>query len=126
MSGGRRVAAPARSEQNPLLNRGALFVKTSGDTTPLIPTLEKLVASVDPDQPVFDVKTMEQRLDDSLGSRRFNAALIGTFAVIAHHCTWADILGKNVRRFLGHGDEVIGLLARDSVIKGIRCGNGSH
>jgi len=38
---------------------------------------------MDRDQPVFDAKTMEQRLADSLGSRRFNAALTGAFALIA-------------------------------------------
>ena len=39
---------------------------------------EKMTADVDTDEDLlFDVKTLEQRLDDSLGSRRFNAALIG-------------------------------------------------
>jgi ABC-type antimicrobial peptide transport system permease subunit len=45
--------------------------------------LEKLVASIDRDEPLFDAKTMEQRLSDSLGSRRFDAALTGSFALIA-------------------------------------------
>ena len=38
---------------------------------------------MDRDQPIFDVKTMADRLSDSLISRRFNAALTGTFASIA-------------------------------------------
>ena len=33
------------------------------------------VTSIDPDQPVYDVKTMEQRLAGSLSSRRFNATV---------------------------------------------------
>jgi putative ABC transport system permease protein len=42
-----------------------------------------LVAFVDPDQPVYDIKTMDQRLADSLASRRFNAVWIGCFAMAA-------------------------------------------
>ncbi len=41
--------------------------------TPLIPAIEKLVASIDRDQPIYDVRTMKRRLDASLGSRQFNA-----------------------------------------------------
>ena len=46
-------------------------------------TIARLVTSVDPDQPVYDIKTMDQRLADSLASRRFNAVWIGCFAVAA-------------------------------------------
>jgi ABC-type antimicrobial peptide transport system permease subunit len=38
---------------------------------------------MDRDQPIFDAKTMEDRLADSMVSRRFDAALTGTFAAIA-------------------------------------------
>ena len=49
----------------------------------MIPAIEKLVASIDRDQPVYDVRTLQRRLDDSLGSRRFNAVLTGGFASFA-------------------------------------------
>jgi putative ABC transport system permease protein len=45
--------------------------------------LARSVTSIDPDQPVYDVKTMEQRLAGSLASRRFNAVWIGCFAAAA-------------------------------------------
>jgi len=38
---------------------------------------------VDRNQPVFDVKTMDERLANSLAPQRFHLALIGTFAFIA-------------------------------------------
>ena len=42
--------------------------------------MEAAIAAVDPRQPVFDVKTMEERVEDSLGSRRFVVVLLGIFA----------------------------------------------
>jgi putative ABC transport system permease protein len=65
------------------LQGGALLVHGASDPTTLIPAIQKLVASIDRDQPIFDVRTMQRRLDDSLGSRRFNAILIGCFALMA-------------------------------------------
>jgi len=62
---------------------GSLLVHAISDPTSLIPAVEKLVASVDRDQPVYDVRTLQRRLDDSLGSRRFNAVLTGSFAFFA-------------------------------------------
>ena len=42
--------------------------------------MEAAIAAVDPRQAVFDVKTMEERVEDSLGSRRFVVVLLGIFA----------------------------------------------
>jgi putative ABC transport system permease protein len=66
-----------------LFGRTGLLVRTSGDPRALISASHQVASTVDPDEPVFDVKTLEQRLDESVGSRRFNAALIGCFALIA-------------------------------------------
>jgi predicted permease len=65
------------------LTRASLLIQVSHDPASLEPSLETLVASMDRDQPVFDATTMELRLADSLGSRRFDAALTGAFALIA-------------------------------------------
>jgi predicted permease len=43
-------------------------------------SMEAAIAAVDPRQAVFDVKTMEERVQDSLGSRRFVVVLLGIFA----------------------------------------------
>jgi putative ABC transport system permease protein len=42
--------------------------------------MEAAIAAVDSRQPIFDVKTMEERVEDSLGSRRFVVVLLGIFA----------------------------------------------
>src|SRR6185437_4340001 len=42
--------------------------------------IERAIHNVDPNQPVYDFKTMEQRVDDSLVSRRFLVILLSSFA----------------------------------------------
>jgi putative ABC transport system permease protein len=66
-----------------LFGSTGLLMRTAGDPRALISASQRTATAVDPDEPVFDVKTLEQRLDESVGSRRFNAALIGCFALIA-------------------------------------------
>jgi putative ABC transport system permease protein len=45
--------------------------------------ITKEIQALDPDMPVYDVNTMDQRLYDSLARRRFAMFLLGVFAVIA-------------------------------------------
>ncbi|HEY6343570.1 MAG TPA: ABC transporter permease [Bryobacteraceae bacterium] len=70
-------------EKHAAFGSTALLIRTTSDPLGLVLPLEKLVASIDRDEPLFNAKTMEQRLSDSLGSRRFDAALTGSFALIA-------------------------------------------
>jgi len=68
---------------SPYLSRMGLFFRTSGDPRAAIRAIEEQIYSVDRGQPVSDVKTMNERLSDSLAPQRFNLVLIGTFAAIA-------------------------------------------
>lgn len=70
-----------------------LVVRTSGDPAVAIAAVEGQVYAVDRDQPVFDVKTMDQRLDESLSPQRFQLALIGTFAALAMVMAAAGVYG---------------------------------
>lgn len=63
--------------------RMGVIVRTIGDPRAAIRAVEGQIYAVDRNQPVFDVKTMDERLADSLAPQRFHLALIGTFAVIA-------------------------------------------
>ncbi|MGC1106510.1 MAG: ABC transporter permease [Candidatus Acidiferrales bacterium] len=60
-----------------------LIVRTVGGPSLLLPSVRKAVATVDPDEPIEDVATMEEILNDSLGSRRFSTTLLGVFSFIA-------------------------------------------
>ncbi len=60
-----------------------LVVRTSAPPETLAPALRAAVLALDPDQPVFDVKTMALRLDESLQRRRSPMVLLSAFAGIA-------------------------------------------
>ena len=45
--------------------------------------LRKAVKELNPNQPVFDVESMEERLSESLAARRLNLLLLGAFALLA-------------------------------------------
>jgi predicted permease len=70
-------------EQVPPLNGTEIAVRTAGSTAALAPALRKLVTDIDPSQPVYDVKTLDQALAASIAPRRFNLFLLGVFAVSA-------------------------------------------
>jgi len=62
-----------------------MFVVMRTDSDPLAMTasVRQVVAAIDPDQPIADVRSMEQRLSTSLASRRFNMLLLLLFAAAA-------------------------------------------
>jgi putative ABC transport system permease protein len=60
-----------------------LSVRTTGDPLGTGRAVEGQLYAVDRSQPVFDVKTMEQRVADSLAPERFQLLLIGAFAAMA-------------------------------------------
>jgi putative ABC transport system permease protein len=60
-----------------------LVIRTTGDATAMAEALTKEIQTHDPEMPVFDVATMDQRLHDSLARRRFSMFLLGLFAVVA-------------------------------------------
>jgi putative ABC transport system permease protein len=70
-------------EREPLLMPSSLLIRTAGDPHAAIRAVEEQVRAVDRDLPAFDIKTMDERLADSLAPQRFHLVLIGAFALIA-------------------------------------------
>lgn len=60
-----------------------VVVKTATEPAALIAAIRDAVRAVDPDQPIFDIKTMEARLDESLQRRRAPMLLLTIFAGVA-------------------------------------------
>jgi putative ABC transport system permease protein len=58
-----------------------LVIRASGDPTSLIGTIRDIVRSVDPDQPISNIMTMNANLSTVLVTERFGAVLMGTLAV---------------------------------------------
>jgi len=82
-----------RQGGNQFLQRMKFIVRTSGDPAAAVRDAEAAVYAVDRNQPVFDVKTMEQRLSDALAPQRFDLLLIGAFAAIAIVLAAAGVYG---------------------------------
>ena len=62
-----------------------MFVVARAASAPFAaaPAIRQELAQLDRDQPISDVRTMEERVDQSLTSRRFNTALLALFAALA-------------------------------------------
>ncbi|HLF82573.1 MAG TPA: ABC transporter permease, partial [Blastocatellia bacterium] len=61
----------------------SIVVRTEGDPLNIVGTVKSQIWSVDPNQPVARVATMEQVLATSVAPRRFNMVLVGLFAAVA-------------------------------------------
>jgi len=64
-------------------NEMALVLRTASEPFSLIPVVKKEIWRVDPDQPVTDIKTMDELVSTEAAGRRFVLQLIGAFASIA-------------------------------------------
>jgi len=60
-----------------------LVVKSRIDPASLISAIRAAVASIDKDQPIFAISTMNQLVSDSLGTRRITLVLLGLFSALA-------------------------------------------
>jgi putative ABC transport system permease protein len=82
------LANPARLEvylpfrQNPR-NSMALVVKSGADPASLTSAVREAVQSIDKDQPVFAISTMEELVRNSVATRRMTLVLLGLFSGLA-------------------------------------------
>lgn len=60
-----------------------LVVRTASDPVSMVPAIRSQVLSVDKDQPVSDIMTMEQRVAKSVAAKRFVMSLLGAFSILA-------------------------------------------
>src|SRR5262249_32758809 len=60
----------------------SLVVHAKGDPEKLVPALRERVWSVDKDQPITDIRTMEAAVSASVAQPRFRTVLLGTFAAL--------------------------------------------
>ena len=57
--------------------------RTSSDPAAAAAAITQAIHSVEPTIPVFDVRTMQDRMSDSMARQRFSAIMLGAFAVFA-------------------------------------------
>jgi putative ABC transport system permease protein len=63
--------------------RMSLVVRTAADPKTFANAVKRAVWSVDPDQPVYNVKTMDELVTESAAAPRFTLVLLGAFAALA-------------------------------------------
>jgi putative ABC transport system permease protein len=71
----------------------SIVIRSKGNPISMAAGLRQQVAGIDPDLPVSDIVTMEQRLGLALSVPRFNATLLGVFAGFALLLSMVGIYG---------------------------------
>ena len=65
-------------------NPGAtLIVRSTGELQTLVPVIRDIVRRSNPNIPLYDIRTMEERLDGALARSRFSSAMLAVFAACA-------------------------------------------
>jgi len=70
-----------------------LVVRGSDNVPKLVPAIRRQVLDLDTNQPISDVRTLEQVLSGATQGRQFLLLLVSLFAVIAILLAAADVFG---------------------------------
>jgi putative ABC transport system permease protein len=70
-----------------------LVVRTDGEPTAIAPAIQREIRTLDPNQPVSDVRTMNQVMSEWVSRSRFNTLLLGLFAGLATLLSAVGIFG---------------------------------
>jgi putative ABC transport system permease protein len=71
----------------------SLVVHTDGEPAAIAPAVQREIRSLDPNQPVSDVRTMDQVMAEWVSRSRFNTLLLGLFAGLATLLAAVGIFG---------------------------------
>ncbi len=121
----------AKDNQTPA-NKMFLFIKADSTPLSLVNSVRMVVRSLDPEQPVADVASMEDRLRASLSMQRFQLDLFAAFAAVALVLAAVGVYGVlsysvrlrmheiGVRMALGAtGSDVLRMTARHGLVLGV-------
>ncbi len=87
-----RIAVYFPHLQSPT-RRQTVVLRTASDPGAMAAVVKHEIHELDPDLPVYNIRTMAQRVADSLARRRFTMLLLGLFAVLAAALAGLGIYG---------------------------------
>jgi putative ABC transport system permease protein len=64
-------------------NQYFLLVRTTGDPRSVLPAIREVVRGLDPEQPIYAIRTMEETYASALMTRRLTVSALALFALIA-------------------------------------------
>ena len=70
-----------------------LVIRSDVEPTTLAPSIQREIRGLDPNQPVSDVRTMDQVMSEWVARSRFNTLLLGLFAALATLLSAVGIFG---------------------------------
>jgi predicted permease len=79
-------------DQNPIQN-ATLMVRTRGNPLSISSQIQGIIHKIDPQQPVTQVRTLDQLRSEQLGTPQVTATLLGLFAAVALFITIVGISG---------------------------------
>ena len=74
---------PYAQERRSFMTPRDLVVRTKGDSTSVAAAVRQAVWAVDKDQPVYNVRTMDQVFAAAISQERFQSLMLGLFAALA-------------------------------------------
>jgi ABC-type antimicrobial peptide transport system permease subunit len=63
--------------------RLTLFLRTAGDPNSAIPSVRRAMTEIAPGTPLYQIRTMEDRMTDAMSYERFSTMLLALFAAVA-------------------------------------------
>lgn len=85
-----------------------VVVHGSNDPVTLAPAVKQQIRELDPNLPLYNVSTMQQRFDSSLSRRRFTMLVLGIFAAISFGLAVIGIYGL-IAYLVGQGSREVGI-----------------
>ena len=70
-----------------------LVIRTDGEPSAIAPAVQRQIRLLDPNQPISDVRTMDQVMSEWVSRSRFNTLLLGLFAGLATLLSAVGIFG---------------------------------